>query len=499
MKKNIFNIALALTLGLGATSCNDWLDVKPSDQVEDTELFETEAGFKEALAGVYSAMLSEGSYKKDMLYGAVGVLAHEWTSSPTNYTELSNYNYDATYSENIFSGIWSANYNAIANANNVLKYIDDHRAVFHGNNYSIIKGEALALRAFLHFDLLRCFGVSYAVNKEMPAIPYADDVTYKVFPQLTVEQVAKKVLDDLNAAEELLKDKDPICTGEEITEMNDKGYLMNRQVHMNYYAVKALQARVYMWTQDYTNARLAAAAVLAATGDGTGKQPFSWTQSDEFIGKLGGLPYSTMAHEHIFGLNDLNMYTISNNYFNDNSTVASFTVSTDDRATYYNNETVDLRYLYFFDQGTNDVTAWYLKKYKVPTPVGQNVINSYYTYKLPLIRVAEMLLIKSECNYRLDTSDPLNAGIAGINELRNLRGLADITSTEVDEVGGYYNYLIREYRRELIGEGQLWFLYKRLHNDNILGYSSDDGFDKRNYTFPIPQSETEMAERKENR
>lgn len=487
MKKNILNITLALILGLGATSCNDWLDVKPSDQVEDTDLFETESGFKEALAGVYSSMLTDNTYKKDFLYGAVGVLGHEWSSYPTSYSDLANYDYSATYSENYFSGFWKANYNAIANANNVLKYVDSHRAIFHGNNYSIIKGEALGLRAFLHFDLLRCFGVSYAIDQNKPAIPYANDVTFKVFPQLTVKQVAEKVLEDLAAAETLLKTTDPIVTGEEITEMNDKGYLMNRQVHFNYFAVKALQARVYMWTQQYDKALAAAVEVLNSDA-------FAWTANDEFIGTLGGLPYSTMAHEHIFGLNDLSMYTISNNYFNDDNPSASFAISDAERTDFYNSETVDLRYLFFFEQGSKNITSWYLKKYKVPTPVGQNVINSYYTYKIPMIRLAEMLLIKSECDYRINGD-----AISAINTLREARGLAAITDVNIEEVGGYYNYLIREYRRELIGEGQLWFLYKRLNNENILGYSGDDGFNKRDFTFPIPKTETEMAERKENR
>ena len=89
----------------------------------------------------------------------------------------------------------------------------------------------------------------------MPAIPYSTDLSYRVFPQLTVAQVAESVKNDLLDAEQLLL-ADPILTGEEITELDDNGYLMNRQVHLNYYAVKALQARLYMWMKDYTEADL---------------------------------------------------------------------------------------------------------------------------------------------------------------------------------------------------------------------------------------------------
>ncbi|MDD6506118.1 MAG: RagB/SusD family nutrient uptake outer membrane protein [Prevotellaceae bacterium] len=484
MKKNIFNIALALTLGLGATSCNDWLDVKPSDQVEDTDLFTSEQGFKEALSGVYSSMLTESTYTKDMLFGAIGVLAHEWSSTPsTGYPDLANYDYTTTYAESYFSGIWASNYNSIANVNNVLKYIDENRALFYGHNYEIIKGEALALRAFLHFDLLRCFGVSYEVNKDMPAIPYCDNITYKVFPQLTVSQVAEKVMADLATAESLLKTTDPIATGEEVTEMDDKGYLINRKVHMNYYAVRALQARVYMWTKQYDKALAAAQEVIDS-------EQFPWTPADEFTGNSFNLAYQSMTSEHIFGLHNLNLYSIADNYFNDQNTSRSFSISLDDRAAYYDNETTDLRYLYMFEAGVENVTSYYLKKYTVPSPVGQVTVDATLTNKIPMIRIAEMELIKSECDYRAG-----GTGLDAINVLRRARGLEDIS---VDEVPNYYDFLVREYRRELIGEGQLWFLYKRLNRENILGYTGD-AFTTKSYTFPIPKSETEMAERQENR
>ena len=50
------------------------------------------------------------------------------------------------------------------------------------------------------------------------------------------------VLVDLGNAAEYLK-SDPIYTGKAIAETTDNGYLMNRQVHLNYYAVKGLMAR----------------------------------------------------------------------------------------------------------------------------------------------------------------------------------------------------------------------------------------------------------------
>ncbi len=49
-------------------------------------------------------------------------------------------------------------YKIVADVNSILQKIDQQKALFTGDNYRLIKGEALALRAFAHFDVLRMFG-----------------------------------------------------------------------------------------------------------------------------------------------------------------------------------------------------------------------------------------------------------------------------------------------------------------------------------------------------
>ena len=73
MKKTTYILLFSAIL-LIHISCNDYLDVQPRSQVEDSELFETESGFKEALAGVYSSMVATSTYSKEMTYGLMGVL-----------------------------------------------------------------------------------------------------------------------------------------------------------------------------------------------------------------------------------------------------------------------------------------------------------------------------------------------------------------------------------------------------------------------------------------
>lgn len=475
LKRILFILSL-FTLVL--TSCNSWLDVQPRSQVEDTELFETESGFKEALAGVYSSMVTTRTYAKEITFGFMGVLGREWDYfSQSQYEDASAYDYEASIPTNYIREIWANGYSGIANVNNLLAHIDEHESLFSRDNYGVIKGEALALRAFLHFDLLRCFGVSFAVNPDQPSIPYSTALSYRVFPQLTVREVAEAVLKDLAEAEVLLKASDPIVTGREITESIDNGYLLNREMHMNYYAVRGLQARVYMWTGDYVKALEAANEVIAS-------ELFPWAT----VTNLQSGADRSMVTEQLFALNNLTMTAdIADIYFTDGTT-NSFAITRDRLLEYFDRATRDYRYTFLFRNGSGaNASNRYLRKYDES---GSSSV--YYRYKMPLLRVAEMYLIRCEVQYRQDDSE---AALETLNELRVARNLTRLAAMPAD----FFLELIREYRREFLGEGQLFFLYKRLNREAILTNPEVNMVEEKLYTFPLPITETEAAQREANK
>ena len=470
-------IALLFTASFMLSSCNDWLDVQPRSQVEDTELFSSERGFKEALAGVYSSMVSTNTYAKDLTYGFIGVLGQEWDYYySSQYNDVATYDYDAAYPTSFIRGIWTTNYSGISNANNLLANIDEKAGLFATDNYEVIKGEALALRAFLHFDLLRCFGVSYAVNPQQPSIPYSTKLSYSVSPQLKVSEAVEAILQDVLAAEALLKDHDPIVTGRNITETVDNGYLYNRQLHLNYYAVKGLEARVRMWKGDYAGADSAAAEVMKADA-------FRWASVNDLQKGYD----RCLANEHLFALNNLTLTSdVAETYFSDSSPY-SFAVTRDRLLDYFDNATQDYRYTFLFKSGSSThANNRYVTKYDEPSSA-----DEYYSNKMPLMRLSEMYLIKSEALYRQgDTDDALIV----LNELRTARNLPALAALPAD----FFTELIHEYRREFLGEGQLFFLYKRLNSANIF-YSDVNAVADKVYTFPLPISETEAAYREPNK
>ncbi len=70
--------------------------------------------------------------------------------------------------------------------------------------YQMIKGEALALRGFLHFDLFRLFGPVYGVDSTLESIPYYKEFALDVQPTLIGTEFMKNVIVDLRAAKRFI-------------------------------------------------------------------------------------------------------------------------------------------------------------------------------------------------------------------------------------------------------------------------------------------------------
>lgn len=256
MKNKIYNSQIVLTALLilfSVTACNNWLDVKPKTEEEAEELFSNMDGFKAALAGVYLGLSQPELYGREMSFGMVSVLGQEWGEGATldnsysAYSYFLNYNYEQSASKSLIDAVWNKMYESIANVNTLIQYSDLKKDVL-GDYYGIVKGEALALRAYMHFDLLRLFAPYDFSDNAKVAIPYVLEPKPAIAPQLTPAKFIEFVLDDLNKALDLLK-IDPIYLGSDVSGI-DNGYLANRNFHMNYYAALGLKARVALYAQN---------------------------------------------------------------------------------------------------------------------------------------------------------------------------------------------------------------------------------------------------------
>src|SRR3989339_132266 len=179
-QKNI--ILTLLTVLVLLSSCEKWLDVQPKTKVESSELFKSETGYKDALWGIYTKKTTTSMYGLNMtIY--LDAMARIFSSAGTSGAgyEMFMYRYTGNVGQTVIGNIWSTTYNAIANINNLITNIETaDKSMFSQDNYNIIYGEALALRAYLHFDMLRLFAPSFIVNKDAPSIPYIKKFNYTI-------------------------------------------------------------------------------------------------------------------------------------------------------------------------------------------------------------------------------------------------------------------------------------------------------------------------------
>ena len=246
MKCVLYSVIILLTLCV--TACNDWLEVFPKTEKDREDIYSTQDGFRDVLIGAYIRMKSSELYGEEMVCGTVEMLAQHWNNSTSGSKSeyLSKYDYKASIVELAIGNIYNNLYKVVADVNGLLEYIDQKKDIFSDGNYNLIKGEALAIRAYCHFDVLRLFGPMPSKLTADVILPYVTRVTNIPNAKLTYTAFTNCLLEDLQKAEEYLKEIDPICSNS-IEKLNnisstEDSFMGFRKMRMNYYAVCALKA-----------------------------------------------------------------------------------------------------------------------------------------------------------------------------------------------------------------------------------------------------------------
>lgn len=481
MKKILYTMILACSTMM--VSCDSWLEVKPYDKISEGELQKSEEGYQKMLNGIYIDLNSDALYGQSLSVEMIEVMGGAYAIGTDNsvwgnYKDLSNYQYGTEYWRNRLDQTWNKAYALILNCNKILENIDQNQGLFTGGNYYAVKGEALALRAMLHFDMLRLFGPVYAKDSDKKAIPYYNKQTNSPEPILTAKEVAEKVVADLEEARILLAN-DPVKTEGTLMSGSQDGtsnFMRYRALRLNYYAVEALLARVNLYMSNKTEAFKYATDVIKTADQGI----FPFVDKSLVIGSPAD-PDRIFSSEVLFALTNTSRSKIHKNFY-DPSRLPNYVFRMDDNLmsniVYGGAATTggyqdDYRYrANWIATGSNR----YFYKYSDMVANG-----SIQNTMIPMIRLGEMFLIAAESQ-----SDNLANGVQYVNALRRNRGVANLQTLTPD-------LLKYEYIRELYGEGQLFYLYKRLNSDIITSSNANKNPKASDLIFvvPLPDSETE--------
>lgn len=464
-------------------SCDSWLEVKPYDKISEGELQKSEEGYQKMLNGIYIDLNSDALYGQSLSVEMIEVMGGAYAIGTDNsvwgnYKDLSNYQYGTEYWRNRLDQTWNKAYALILNCNKILENIDQNQGLFTGGNYYAVKGETLALRAMLHFDMLRLFGPVYAKDSDKKAIPYYNKQTNSPEPILTAKEVAEKVVADLEEARILLAN-DPVKTEGTLMSGSQDGtnnFMRYRALRLNYYAVEALLARVNLYMGNKTEAFKYATDVIKTADQGI----FPFVDKSLVIGSPAD-PDRIFSSEVLFALTNTSRSKIHKNFY-DPSRLPNYVFRMDD------NLMSNIVY------GGAAITGGYQDDYRYRANWIATGSNRYfYKYSdmvangsiqntmIPMIRLGEMFLIAAESQ-----SDNLANGVQYVNALRRNRGVANLQTLTPD-------LLKYEYIRELYGEGQLFYLYKRLNSDIITSSNANKNPKASDLIFvvPLPDSETE--------
>lgn len=487
----VFFIILSMSF-LMFTSCNSWLEVNPQDIVDEEDLFETGDGFRNVLNGVYKQMASPALYGQEMSWGTMDILGQLYHSrafgTGTSYRSMASYKYEDSKVKAIIQEIWSKAYNSIANCNSILAVIDGEDSTkFKGynNEKMLIKGEALALRAFLHFDMLRLFAPNPASGDTKPYIPYFKVYPSVFEPDLSSKEVLELAIKDLEEARTLVAPHDTIAWRKMLetefrikytsinSDINQDLFFQNRGFRMNYLAVCALLARIYNYYGVYNPAYYDKAYDMA-------DHVIKFNLNKDSEEKLEFTAYyyveenKKMYNEVIFCLSNQKLVEDYEDLTSDSKYpfyLKSASELFDDNA--------DVR-----QSDLTQASGSYLVCTKNIPPVGDMGEYDYCQDMLPMIRLSELYYIQAECLCRKGDIEGAVEKIDVVRDERNCQtGASGKMHQNIHDWDSFKAEMVKEAARDFMQEGQTFFYYKRF------GLFPKKDMTLENMTFPKPDNE----------
>jgi starch-binding outer membrane protein, SusD/RagB family len=224
------------------TSCNKVLDIKETDLIAGEVALKTVTNNEQAVLGAYGGFAIE----MDILMNSVfsdevktaefynSQTTHEWAYSPTDVGIRDNYT------------AINPQYRTIDRANRVLEALPKADSTVVGDNVkrSRLRGEALFLRAFAHFQLFRYYCGNYSPTGL--AMPYMEKSS--IGPQSRIQMLPyfQKMNADITEAKTLLPNN--------LTDIN----------RANVASANGLHARVALYQRDWANAEIYATNYINA-------------------------------------------------------------------------------------------------------------------------------------------------------------------------------------------------------------------------------------------
>ena len=449
MKKHYKYLVLLAIIGIGTVSCDSILEPSVDQAVPTDQAVKSASDLASLINGAHDIMNGAGFLGEDAI-GTPEVMSDNAFSNTNSgrYATQSLASYVAT--DGYSSTQWATAYQVIAQANIVLS------SDLSGSNVDYYKGQAYALRAYMHMYLLLNFGQQFVEGGDPNlGIPYV--TTYaegNIYPSREpISTVFEKIEQDFDQAVNLMN---PSLDGSSSL--------------IGYYATQGLMSRFFLYTGEFSKA-IAAADVVINSGQ------YSVVSEDNFVTTWQSTTSPGIIYELAFTATDRNGF----------ENLARMM-----RPTNYGD--IEVTKDLFDSYSDTDVR----KQLIVEAPVGRYRMMHKYnledgTDNIALLRFAEVWLNKAEA---LARSGQNATALEMINTLSTARGATNSYTT------GSVSEVLAERRLELALEGHRFFDLARhgldipnppipsaLAPNRFNSNASPIPYGDKVYALPIPQNE----------
>jgi tetratricopeptide (TPR) repeat protein len=248
MKKILLNIIVVSGLMLSLSSCEDFLDTKPTNVIvaETAMLTLYDAGI--VANGLYESMKWFDYYGTQMqLFGDQRGDNIQPRTMSVGWPQIYTLGYEAEATD--YFSTWSRCYQIIMRCNTLLGNIDKLQVTSTADiaKKNDFKGQAYAVRALVYFDLARLYGYPYAKDNgaSLGAVLITEitSPSNSKKPRSTVAETYAQALGDLETALPLLSKA-------------------KNTYRFNYWAAKLLQSRIFLYKGEWNNAYTAAKEII---------------------------------------------------------------------------------------------------------------------------------------------------------------------------------------------------------------------------------------------
>ncbi|MBS1921721.1 MAG: RagB/SusD family nutrient uptake outer membrane protein [Bacteroidetes bacterium] len=475
MKTTIKIFILSVIIAASITSCKkDFFKLPPYNGSPANGTISSDADMNVLANGMYAGLRSVNLYGRALPVKGDLAADNVYLKTGNSGRHLVFRDFNETTANGEAAGAWNDAYATIKDANQIINSTLTSTPVVDE-----LKGEAYAVRALMHFELVRNFATPYTVDQNAAGIPIVTSYNQSALPaRNTVKEVYTQIISDLNQAFSMIS----LNQGQSITIKTTNYTREMNSEFISKYAAKGLLAKVYLTMGDWQNAKAAATDVISNSG-------FSLVTAGNYTSFWANPAARTDKVETLFEV----------------SSDAASNLSSDQLSAFYQQPPIGYGDLWI----TNDLYSQYSA-----TDVRRNVIllgNSggntvYFNNKysntanpadkddIKVLRYADVVLILAEANANL--SDETNAKIY-LNAVAESRdpSFAGYSSTGAQ----LKSDIINERRKELAFEGDRYWDFMRLNlpiTNHIKTQNPYVAFPipitEIHRLFPIPQSEMDV-------